>query len=279
LTPISNAYLSAASSSKNAEVLSRMTEDAQYALAALSREIRIAASNPAQPNRADTARRNPLTSPFAIRGCDETFTDVQTAPSAAALTCPHTGRSLGPHSISIGYEADRYNTIPKTNGDPTSCTGAGLTLATPAVTAADGSSVAAQVYEAENRFYVATSTRNPRPSLYCKGSNASPQALVENVENLQLSYAVTAVPNTTTIAGYLSAWALENDATALSSLTQAQRWALVRAIRVCVVMRSDESLYSDPTAAQYVDCAGELVTPSDRRMRRSFQTTVLIRNR
>jgi hypothetical protein len=54
-------------------------------------------------------------------------------------------------------------------------------------------------------------------------------------------------------------------------------WDAVQAVRVCVLVRSENAAVFD-SPAQYLDCSGNLITPTDRRMRRAYTTTVLLRN-
>lgn len=287
-----SAYLGSAGASRTAEAIGRMNEDAQMALTILSQQLRMAGVNPAQPDRS-TPTHNTLTNAFAIRGCDLKFSDVTTAASTAALTCGHSASSTGPDSISIAYEADRYNTIPTSAGVPTDCMGSGITPSTDAYTRSDGATTAtATIYEAENRFYVGTSTSVINPTLYCKGNaSANGQPLIENIEDLQFSYgtvnpvsttsiSVTPYLTTTLVLGYLSAYGVDNDATTLTgSAGSSSRWDAVKTVRICVVARSENPVLDTIASAQYMNCQGTLVTnPPDKRLRRAYATTVVLRN-
>ena len=77
-------YLNTADAGRVAEATGRMNEDAQAALIMLTQQLRMAGSNPIQPDRAPNSRQNPLTNPFAFRGCDSTFSNVTTATSTSA---------------------------------------------------------------------------------------------------------------------------------------------------------------------------------------------------
>ena len=132
------AYLSAAGAARVAEATGRMNEDAQAALTIMTQQLRMAGVNPAQPNRNTTTLHNLLSNPYIIRGCDTTFSNVTSATTTAALTCPN---GASPSSISIGYEADRYNTVPTNAGVPTDCLGNGLTGVSRTVTTSDRKSV------------------------------------------------------------------------------------------------------------------------------------------
>ncbi|MES2511159.1 MAG: PilW family protein [Pseudomonadota bacterium] len=311
-----SAYIGASGAGRTAEAIARMNEDGQAALTILTQQLRMAGANPSQPDRwsvsftTGSARgnsvplHNSVTNAYAIRGCDDRFTDVTTANSTTLLTCNHTAGSTGPDSISIAYEADRYNTIATAAGVPTDCMGNGITPLTLAPGYLNGAGVAAGstlIYEAENRFYIGTSAFVINPTLYCRGNGTTTgQPLVENIENLQFSYGtvdpktttapiyVTVTPTftTTMVLGYLSAFGVDNDVTTLqgaAGTATPARWNAVRAVRVCVVVRSEQAIAvtADGTnASKYLDCTGTLVTPpSDGRLRRSYTTTVMLRNK
>ena len=215
MVAVIGAYIGASGAGRAAEAVGRMNEDGQAALTILSQQLRMSGVNPSQPDRNSvslgvSARgstvplHNSVTNAYAIRGCDLKFSDVTSAASTAALTCGHGAASTGPDSITIAYEADRYNTVP-TSASPTDCMGSGLTALTPAPTylKSDGvTNVSPSIYEAENRFYIGTSTYVTNPTLYCKGNaTANAQPLVENIEDLQFTYGTVnpaATPTTVT---------------------------------------------------------------------------------
>ncbi|MES2911096.1 MAG: PilW family protein [Pseudomonadota bacterium] len=306
------AYVGASGASRTAEAIGRMNEDGQAALLILTQQLRMAGVNPSQPDRYSvtlgiSARgntvplHNSVTNAFAVRGCDTRFSDVTSAASTAALTCGHGAASVGPDSISIAYEADRYNTVATGGGVPTDCMGSGITPVTLAPGYLSSAGVAAAstlIYEAENRFYVGTSAFVVNPTLYCKGNGSTAQPLVENIENLQFSYG-TVNPNTTTspiyvtvtptftttlVLGYMSAYELENFNTGAPAPqfgavgATSRRWNAVKAVRICVVARSEQPLADSIDSARYLDCNGTLTVPPDRRLRRAYTTTVVLRN-
>lgn len=306
MVAVISAYLGASTAGRTAEAIGRMNEDGQQALTILSQQLRMSGANLSQPDRSSATtgfslrnnsmpRHNSLTNAYAIRGCDDKFSDITTAASTSALTCGHSATSSGPDSISIAYETDRYNSIATAAGVPTDCVGSGITPATFNYIKSDESTAGSvSVYEAENRFYIGTSTAIINPSLYCKGNaSANGQPLVENVENLQFRYGVvnpaninltyvTVTPTftTTQVLGYLTAYDVDNDATTLTGLAgSAARWNAVKTIRICVVVRSENQILDSTSSARYLDCNDTLVTsPPDRRMRRAYSTTVVIRN-
>jgi type IV pilus assembly protein PilW len=286
-------YGGASGASRTAEAQGRMNEDAQAALAILSQELRMAGNNPKQANRMLTTPRNPVytATTYVVRGCDGKFSNITAATNPQALTCAGTASTL-PDSIAITYEADRFNSVPTTAGQPTNCVGGGLTTVTTSVTVptTTGTVTASVKYHvADNRYYIGTSTVVTSPSLYCKGSNSSAQPLVENVEDLQFSYGTSpAGTSTGTVAGYLDAFEVATDTNAdstgasLASLASEQaRWARVVAVRICVLVRSERPVLPDTSSAKYYGCGGTLVTspPADGRLRRAYYTTIVLRNR
>lgn len=281
-----SAYIGASGATRVADAQARMNEDAQAVLTILSQQLRMAGDNPKRADYDSTTPRNPVYAPgsFIVRGCDGKFSDVTSAADIAALTCT-AGGGTAPDSIAVTYEADRYNTVPTAGGGATDCLGQALTVLnanrniwTPPLGPSAPTAVTYTV--AENRFYIGTTTSVVSPSLYCKGNGgATPQSLVENVEDLQFVYGtapITATPSTLSVAGYL-------DATAVNALAMANdpaRWAQVMTVRVCAVIRSERPIVSDAASARYVKCDGTVETnPPDLRLRRAYSTTVVLRNR
>lgn len=290
-----SAYLGAAGAGRTAEAIGRMNEDAQTALTILSQQMRMAGVNPSQTDRGTGTTlnvrgnsiplHNTLTNAFAIRGCDVTFSNITSgAVSTSGLTCGHTSSSVGPDSISIAYEADRYNTVPTSASVPSDCMGSRITPTTATYTPASTTTVAtATIYEAENRFYIGTSTVIVNPTLYCKGNGTSfGQPLIENIDNLQLRYG-TSNPNSTPtkVLGYLSANEVDTETTSgflTGAAGSATRWNAVKTVRICVIARSENPVMETNAMTQYRDCSGALITPTDKRLRRAYTTTVILRN-
>ena len=299
-----SAYLGAASASKAAEAQGRMNEDAQAALTILTQQMRMAGSNPNQPGRADKYRRNPVyvrddppqfesmppvtfvPSSFSLRGCDGKFSNIATATSLDDLNCA-AGANVLPDSMAVSYEADAFNSIPTTAKLPTDCLGVKLNeiSATPP---SEVSSVPYNYYVANNLFYIGTSLSIASPSLYCKGNGVASvaQPLVENIEDMQFTYGAvgpltkTADTATAVIAGYLTADQVRTHVNMAALLNDAERWAKVITVRICVLVRSEVPVATDSASARYLKCDGTLQTaPSDLRLRRAYYATVVLRNR
>lgn len=287
-----SAFISASSAGRMAEAQVRMNEDAQAALALLRQQLRMAGSNPAQSSRVFSTRRNPVYAPstlttsfaltaFAVRGCETTFSNIKTAALLDDLICPPAGTS-SPHSIAVTYEADPFNTVPTAKKLPTDCLGNALTPQTAALTTltAKGAVTAPVTYYiADNRFFIASSSATTSTGLYCKGQGGSAQPLVDNIEDLRFSYG-TLAPGAAAdagVAGYLRA--APSDA-ATPSADEAARWDKVVSVRICVLVRSEMPVLHEGPAARYHGCDGMLKEGApDRRLRRAYTTTVMLRNR
>jgi type IV pilus assembly protein PilW len=297
-------YQGVLNANKMANGQGSMNEDAQAALIMLTQQLRMAGNNPAQSNRVEDAakthssRRNPIYNPapthagfalqpagfalssFALRGCDGNFSNLQTSTDVDTLNCA-AGASTSPDAIALSYEADQFNTVPTSTGLPTDCLGKKLatitaTLPTLSGTVIENTDVA--YAKAVNYFYI--DQQGSVPGLYCKGNgvDSTPQALVEDIEDLQFIYGVSAAAKT--IAGYLSADQIRVDPTLSTLPSDAQRWEKVIAVRICIVARSRDPIVANALSARYLKCDGSLETaPPDLRLRRAYSTTVLLRNR
>ena len=224
---------------------------------------------------------------FMVNGCDGPFANPLVS-GIDTLSCQSTTSTL-PDSIAVSYEADRYNTIPTASPtfSPTDCLGQSISPIT--FTFAYGSTAVKSTASsattvADNRFYIGTSTAILSPSLYCKGNGGStPQPLVENIEDMQFSYGVvgpsavspTTPVTTALVAGYLTADEFSSN---MPGLSDAQRWAKVITVRICVLVRSESPVAIDINSAKYRNCEDALVSAPDLRLRRAYSTTVVLRN-
>ena len=217
-----------------------------------------------------------------VRGCDGAFSNLTAAADIDSLTCAGTTTTL-PDSIAITYEADQYNTIPTSGGTPTDCLGGSLPVITASMPVVSGTgTVTSSVtyYKADNRFYIGTSSAIVNPSLYCKGNGTpSPQPMVENVEDMQITYGTLNTTGTSTgVAGYLEANEITSVANLAALANDAARWKKVITARICIVVRSETTVVSDASSAKYLNCQGSLVASPDLRLRKAYSTTVELRN-
>lgn len=275
---------------RTSEAQAQMNEDAQYALRLIANQIRQSSYNPIQPGRTTL---NPL--PFGIFGCDNGFRNAITpgaAGNAALLECNASPLATG-GAIALSYEADIFNTVPTASPPkkPTDCLGNSLTERPPEA------EVGSQNYfVAENRFYVKNTT------LYCAGNGGGtiafgPQPMAENVERISFSYGVSSpapLPAGSaparTVAGYLTSDDLGpsnggvapgNAELAALVATPQLRWAKVIAVRICITMRSEAPVLSQPQT--YFACDPEVndvpILATDNLLRKNYSMTVALRNR
>ena len=307
-----SAYVASSGAGRVADAQSRMNEDAQAALSTLSQQIRLAGSNPVQVSRVYPFRRNPVysftyaggtstayiplpytgtlptfspstykLSGFAIRGCDGAFSNITETNTLGDLTCE--GTSTLPDSIAVSYESDRYNSV-SVNSRPSDCLGQTLPIAATVTSASTNIPNGTTITVADNRFYIANQPSPTVPSLYCKGNgNTVPQPLVENVEDMQITYGVVSTTDTSeqsTIAGYLTAHGVETETSLAALANSGLRWGRVLSVRICIVVRSETPVAPDADSAKYYKCDGTLdSTKTDLRLRRAYSTTVVLRNR
>ena len=240
-------YLSGGQSALLQSAQAQMSDDAQIAMQLLAGELRMAGY--AQPQSVDRSLdgvvswKLPLDRP-ALVACDFGFI----SPSAEGqVQCANSGSSA---ALAVHYQADASNTVPLSGSAvPSDCRGYGLN-------AKDG------VYLVENRWFVATS--NGRSELRCTSrlGNAA-QPLVDNVESMALWFGQAQATEPLQPVRYVTAG-------------QVGDWRLVRSVRICLLMRSSESVLAPGGAGAYRDCQGRQQSSSDRRIRRAFHTTVAL---
>ena len=271
-------FLGTSQGARQSDTVTRMGEDASIALETMARHIRMAAYS--QPNilaslvsvvvNGQTVQQKDSNfSGAGVRACDGGFT--RTTDPWDALECAK--RPNASDAISIRYEGDNFNTeaIAGASGPvATDCLSQGVE--TNATSAADTSK---QYTLVESRFFI-----NANSELACAGNAATntgtvpfiSQALVSGVEKMQLRYGL-AGDSVATQVGY---WGNAAEVDALGGTTD-QNWARVIAVRICLQMLSPKP--DQVSFVSFVDCDGITQTPTDKFLRRSFTTTVSVRNR
>ncbi len=122
-----------------------------------------------------------------------------------------------------------------------------------------------QLMKMETRIFYVQDNDRGQPALYrIRGSNA-PEELVEGVEQIQIRYGVDS-DNDRSANKYSTA----------DQVTANGEWPRVVSIRVEMLLHSVEDQIT--TAPQPYTFNGTTTTPSDRRLRRVFTTTVALRN-
>ena len=273
-------YVNSSRTSRTSEIESQMNEDGLIALNLIQAQIRMAAySNLEDIAGAGASKKNFVGA--GIRGCSAKafYPNAASQPLFSAITDADCAQaSTYGDGIVIRYEADLGNTIPTSTGVPSNC------LMNGAYTTTNSSGGAYNL--AENRYYVSASGSNP-PSLYCAGGTgamtAEPKAqpIFDNVEKMEFLYGVSATnaADDTQIVAYLNAADVD---TAFAADTDVdERWRRVVSVKICLLMRSAETMRDIAATATYRDCDGTSKTLStpDGYMRRAFISTATVRNR
>jgi type IV pilus assembly protein PilW len=306
-------YVNTATTSRGSTLESQMNEDAALALELLQQQIRLAGFSNVD------ASGNRLFRGQAIRGCDgdPDASDVGSAfdendADFSALVCNDGGTR--PDAFAVRYEASLLNSQAVNDAGvqrPGNCAHEGIT-AWDAL--AEGASSATAMLLADNRYYIDTDA-DGTPSLYCQGRTGAgfgdPTALIPNIEDMQVQYAVTAFPSEGNplphqVAGYANATeatdetdaspafpALEELAIPAGTPADINNWSRVAALRVCLLARSARPVpvgdnpvgtaNADGTTntaglGTYIDCNGVSQTATDRFVRRAYVTTIQLRN-
>lgn len=289
-------YVNTATSSRASSLESQMNEDAALALELLQQQIQLAgfSSVSASGQRTFAGR--------AVFGCDGPF--VNGSSNFNALACNPAPANGASDELAVRYEASALNSQTVAGGAPANCAFEGIT-AWDAFTAPnnEGAAAATPMILADNRYYVANDA-NGVPSLFCRGRTGTgfgnATALIPNVENMQIQYAVTSLPTAGKavphqVAGYAHASTAPNPAVAGSPTVTVMglpvpgtgvpmdNWSRVAAIRICLLVRSANPVPAGDTSQAdlnfYRDCDGnDVTTATDRRLRRAYVTTIQLRN-
>jgi len=265
-------YVTTSASSRVSVLAGQMNEDAAMAIELLQEQIRLSGYSGQSAAGVRSFNGVPLL------GCDGGFTAATDNAPFNALAC---NAGNGPDALAIRYEATLLNSKQIDNPAPVrpgNCTSNGIAAADP------GTGVAISL--ADNRFYIANDGINGgTPTLFCRGSNgnggfSNAAALIPNIEDLQFRYTITRplvagldMPHQVTAHVDASDAALGN---------VAFNWSRVAAVHICLVARSAQPVpLGDNQAAdvgRFVDCNDVVQQRLDRFMRRSYRSTVYLRN-
>lgn len=287
-------YVSSSRGSRLSQVETQLNEDGILALNLIQQQLKQAGySRQIIPSNGATVMGN-YAGP-AVRGCDGGFSDAGAAFSD--LTC--TGGS-GSDAIAIRYEATIDNTMPTTGTPPlpTNCVGEGVNATTASqASPAPASPAPANYALADNRYMVTDA--DTEPMLSCRGSKASgtgnamgtAQPLLASVESMQILYGVASRPSAELASTYdpmrhqIVSYLKAGDIDALATTgvlpnAMEDRWGRVLSVRVCLLMRSYQTVRDAPTGGfAYKDCDNIDASKSDGYLRKTYTTTVLLRNR
>lgn len=296
-------YLHSRAGSRQTAALSQVTEDATIALGVLRAHAAMAGYSQPSDKGIDRFGIDRRLKGAAIIGCDGGFQSGENVVVPSAVTCKTVAPGTTPpppDSLIVRYEADERNgpivnaTAPGGDPGPADCAGAALVK---------GTTTDTDFWVSDSRFKLDTdsnTTNNLGLKCLGSGSQATPdltnvtdtfgngfQPLVNNIQDLQLSYGVAGtVPKTpldggadenrpgSRVARYMNASEVGDPTNAI--------WDRVISVRVCLVVRSEEEVLEQATP--YRGCSNEaspttVITPTDRRIYRAFTTTIVLNNR
>ena len=281
-------YVYSGRSSRVSNVGTQLNEDGVLAMNFLQSESRQAGYS----QKAIKNSQGALFRGAAIRGCSGGFKKNKLTAgyreAYADTICEVTDAAASGNSASdallVRYEADTSNTFPNTSGNPTNCNGEGITS-----TVASPVGMQPATYRlADNRFLLLNG------SLQCAGSTGASintsQPLFANVEQMVLRYGVaeqssleqanTFDTNHHQIVAYLTAAEVDQLPTAKAGVdAMDDRWGHVLSVRICLLVRSPDSVKDASNANNYTDCNNAAKVATDSRLRRTFVSTVMLRNR
>lgn len=241
------------------ENLSRMQENGRFALDYLNRYVRLA-------GYVTTESLNDIRYKDLTRNSQTGESDNSSLTSA--IFSNSSNRAVGgtdsdglnlSDSITVRFQADpSYNPVSDCLGN--------------AVDSPNGDVIV------ESRFFLqADASNGNQPTLYCdpihytNSSDVDPteQPVISGIENMQIRYCVPVDSNDTNIGCVLAG----NDVS---------DWNQVQSVRVSLLLRSvDDNLIAQPQPYQFDvngDGVNETITPTDKRLRRVFTTTIAVRN-
>jgi len=286
-------YVASSRGSQMSQVETQLNEDGILALNLIQQQLKQAGYSRQVIPASGAAVMGNFAGP-AVRGCDGGFTDA--GATFDTLAC---SAGAGSDAIAIRYEATVDNTMPTTDTPPlaTNCVGTGINVATASQVSPVPTPAAGNYALADNRYLVTNA--DTQPMLSCRGSEKSggtnamgqAQPLLANVENMQILYGVASRPSAELSAtydplrhqviSYLSASDIDAlpSSGALPNVTE-DRWGRVISVRVCLLMRSDQPVKDVPEGGMaYKNCSNVDATGTDGYLRRTYTTTVLLRNR
>ncbi|WP_092399734.1 PilW family protein [Collimonas sp. OK412] len=263
-------YLGSKASFRLNEDKRRLYQDGNDAMILMERDLR-------QAGFGNLASAAPGTTPITdfiladgapaqgLRGCEHGFVKPL-GPGGKDFSC---STAPGMAAFEVRYRTDDYPD--PASGAGVDCHGAGV--ASNAVPPGHPAyMLAPSVTIASNHYFAAVHAGSGASSLYCQGNGSNnAQPIVNNVEDMRLTYGVAAVGDTTP-RQFLNA----TQVTALSD-DQLQNWERVVSVSLCLQLHGEIQLATGPQ--RYVDCSGTARLAGDRRLRAVFKRVVTLRNR
>ena len=249
---ITSLFLTSRQSSRLSDDNSRMQEEGRAVMYIMARNLQQAGfGDVVSTDMSSSTSRGSLTgfSGNALRGCDTGFVNSD----LANVNC-----GAGKAAFQVSYNVPAYNSITGAGADCNGQNAAGV---------------------ATNRFYLGADK-----TLYCLGNgNATPQPLLGNVEEMQVTYGVSTV-SSVDVWGFRSAEQFTNAAGVKALqidnqlLGEAQNWDNVISVNICLHLSSPNNNVTNAKQS-YTPCGSTTaVTATDKRLHMVVSGVYALRN-
>ncbi|AMP16574.1 prepilin-type N-terminal cleavage/methylation domain protein [Collimonas pratensis] len=251
---LSSLYFNSNASSRLNDDNARIQEDGRYALSVIGRNLMQAGYGTMQ---SDTTTDFPPTAYSALQGltgCNNGFATPLTVPPTCAA-------GSGASAFVASYTSEPYDAVNSPiSGAGTDCSG---TQAVNATSTTGGIVI--------NSFYLDTT----KGTLYCLGNaNATPQALLSNVDNMLLTYGIDTGSQYAPLQSTQDA-TVAGDKTTPNGNTKLG-FDRVISVNVCLEIHSTNSVV--PAGQTYTNCAGNSVTAADLKLHTVMTKLFTVRN-
>lgn len=256
-------YLTTVRGERAGSAIGQMTEDAGVAFSVMRRHIAMAGfSYPTGYSAGGLAK---VYSGPAIFGCNSAFTLVSAEMSSLDCSSRESGTPPA-NSIAVAYQADDTNAVDSAQN------GAPCGVKKPYDVAGGAIECTSGYFLSLARFYVNDG------KLMARGTNTS-NALVENIVGMRIWYGVSS----NTAGGSPQPTPVKYvDADAVGTTPSAASWRNVRAVRICLVVKSEAQILDEVTPYYGCDAINDddapQTTPGDRSLYRAFTSTIMVQN-
>lgn len=256
-------YLTTVRGERSGTAIGQMTEDAGVAFSVMRRHIAMAGfSYPTGYSAGGLAK---VYSGPAIFGCNSALTSNTAAMSSLSCRSEQSGTPPA-NSIAVAYQADDTNSVDSVQD------GAPCGVKKPYDVAGGAIDCTSGYFLSEARFFV------DGGRLMARGTNTT-NALVENIVGMRIWYGVSdntagGSPKPTPVK-YV-------DANTVGTTPSAASWRNVRAVRICLVVKSEAQILDEVTPYYGCDAIDDddapRTTPDDRSLYRAFTSTIMVQN-
>lgn len=136
----------------------------------------------------------------------------------------------------------------------------------------------ASVMSFESADYFIRNNTSGQPALYRRDTAGNVDEIAPGIMDMQLTFGIDpAAGGKSPLGGDVAVARYDTAATVEAKGAGAGGWDDVYSVRLCLVTQSEQDNVTD-VPQPYTDCAGAVITPNDRRLRRTFTYVVNLRN-